>query len=145
MVRFRNEELACLGFGASAWKIAPRDQFIGWTHEQRKSRLHLVINNARFLILPWVQSRNLASKILSLLARRILGDWQNRYGYQPVLMETFVECDRFKGTSYKAANWIHVGVTRGRGKLDVKNEYLLPKKDIWLYPLTKNFKQILCS
>ncbi len=92
LVCFRNEELACLDFGASAWEITPRDQFIGRTHEQSKSRLHFVINNARLLILPWVQSRNLASKILSLVARRILKDCQNRYGYQPVLMETFVEC-----------------------------------------------------
>ena len=145
MVGFQNEELACLGFGASAWKVAPRDQFIGWTHEQRKRGLHLVVGNARFLILPWVQSRNLASKILSMAAKKLPEDWQSRYGYRPVLLETFVECDRFLGTSYKAANWIHVGVTQGRGKLDVRNEYALPKKDIWLYPLTSKFRKILCS
>ena len=145
MVRFQNEELACLGFGASAWKVAPRDQYIGWTHDQRKSKLHLVVGNARFLILPWVQSRNLASKTLSLAIKRLPDDWQMRYGYRPVLLETFVECDRYRGTCYKAANWIFVGVTQGRGKLDVKNLYALPKKDILLYPLTKNFRQILRS
>jgi len=145
LVRYRSEELACLGFGASAWKVAPRDQFIGWSDEQRKSRLHWVVGNARFLILPWVQSRNLASKILSLVAARLPDDWQARYGYRPVLLETFVESARFHGTCYKAANWIHVGVTQGRGKLDVKNEYALPKKDIWLYPLTQDFRTILCS
>jgi hypothetical protein len=145
LVHYRGEELACLGFGASAWKVAPRDRFIGWTDEQRKRRLQWVVGNARFLILPWVQSRNLASKILSLVAARLPDDWQARYGYRPVLLETFVESARFRGTCYKAANWIHVGVTQGRGKLDVKNEYALPKKDIWLYLLTQDFRTILCS
>lgn len=145
LIRFHGQELACLGFGASAWKVAPRDRFIGWTHEQRKRNLHLVVNNARFLILPWVHSPNLASKILSLLAKRLPEDWQNRYSYRPVLLETFVECDRFRGTCYKAANWIHVGITKGRGKLDVKKQYALPKKDILLYPLVKKFRDFLCS
>jgi hypothetical protein len=145
LIRFQGQELACLGFGASAWKVAPRDRFIGWTHEQRKRNLHLVVNNARFLILPWVHSPNLASKILSLLAKRIPEDWQHRYGYRPVLLETFVECDRFRGTCYKAANWIHVGITKGRGKLDVKKQYAVPKKDILLYPLVKEFRDSLCS
>jgi hypothetical protein len=145
LVRFQGQELACLGFGASAWKVAPRDRFIGWTHEQRKRNLHLVVNNARFLILPWVHSPNLASKILSLLAKRLPEDWQNRYSYRPVLLETFVECDRFRGTCYKAANWIHVGITKGRGKLDVKKQYALPKKDILLYPLVKKYRDYLCS
>lgn len=145
IVRSQEEILALLGFGASAWKVAPRDQFIGWTHEQRRKRLHLVVNNARFLILPWIRSKNLASKILSLLIKRLPGDWQKRYGYRPTLLETFVECERYQGTCYKAANWIHVGITQGRGKLDVKNQYPLPRKDIWLYPLTRNFRQILCT
>lgn len=145
LIRFQGQELACLGFGASAWKVAPRDRFIGWTHEQRKRNLHLVVNNARFLILPWVHSPNLASKILSLLAKRLPQDWQNRYSYRPVLLETFVECDRFRGTCYKAANWIHVGITKGRGKLDVKKQYAVPKKDILLYPLVKKFRDFLFS
>jgi hypothetical protein len=145
MVSFRNEEVALFGFGASAWKTASRDRFIGWSCEQRKARLHLVVNNARFLILPWVQCRNLASKALSLVTKRLALDWQERYGYKPVLIETFVQSDRFHGTSYKAANWIHVGETQGRGKLDVKHEHAIPKKDIWLYPLSKNFKQVLCT
>jgi hypothetical protein len=145
LIRFQGQELACLGFGASAWKVAPRDRFIGWTPEQRKRNLHLVVNNARFLILPWVHSPNLASKILSLLAKRLPEDWQNRYSYRPVLLETFVECDRFRGTCYKAANWIHVGITKGRGKLDVKKQYAVPKKDILLYPLVKEFRASLCS
>ena len=145
LVRFRTEELVLFGFGASAWKVAPRDQFIGWSAEQRKAGLHLVVNNARFLILPWIQHKNLASKALSLVTKRLAQDWQQRYGYRPVLLETFVQSNRFQGTCYKAANWIHVGQTTGRGKLDVKHEQAIPKKSIWLYPLKKDFRQILCS
>lgn len=136
--------LAAMGFGASAWKTAPRDKFIGWTHKQRKQNLHLVVNNARFLILPWVNSKNLASRILAAVVKQLPGDWQNRYHYQPVLLETFVQKNRFKGTCYRAANWIHLGQTQGRGKLDRYNNCFLPIKDIFVYPLNKSFRQILC-
>ena len=132
--------VALLGFGASAWQVAPRDQFIGWNHEQRKKNLHLVINNARFLILPWIQSNNLASKILSLATRQLPKDWETRYGYRPLLFETFVESDRFAGTCYKAANWIHVGRTKGRGKLGPAGKQSVPIKNIWLYPLDRRFR-----
>ena len=124
--------LAVVGFGASAWKAAPRDRFIGWSVAQREARLHLVVNNARFLILPWVQVRNLASTVLARSSRRLPDDWQVRYGYRPLLLETFVQSDRFAGTSYRAANWTHVGQTQGRGKLDVHRTHALPRKDIWL-------------
>jgi len=137
--------LAALGFGAAAWKIAPRDRFIGWTDEQRVRNLHLIVNNARFLILPWVNSQNLASRILAGIAKRLPRDWQIRYGYQPVLLETFVEQGRFRGTCYRAANWIHVGQTQGRGKLDRHTRYPLPVKDIFLYPLHKHFRQELST
>lgn len=137
--------LAALGFGASAWKVAPRDKFIGWTHEQRKQKLHLIVNNARFLILPWVNSHNLASRILAVVVKQLPGDWQKRYNYQPVLLETFVQKDRFKGTCYRAANWIHLGQTQGRGKLDQYNKYSLPIKDIFVYPLNKSFRRDLCA
>ena len=137
--------LAALGFGAAAWKVAPRDDYIGWTHPQRKANLPLVTGNARFLILPWVRSRNLASRILSTVARRLPVDWQERYGQEPVLLETFVEKQRFEGTCYKAANWVEVGETQGRGKLDTNKEYALPIKKIFLYPLQKTFRQTLCS
>lgn len=135
--------LAALGFGAAARKVAPRDRFIGWTAEERERNLHLVVNNARFLILPWVAARNLASRILSLAVKRLPRDWQTRYGYQPVLLETFVERNRFRGTSYRAANWLHVGQTQGRGKLDRWEQRLFPVKEIFLYPLHKRFRQIL--
>ena len=143
--RAHGQIVALLGFGAAAWKTAPRDHFIGWTPEQRQQRLPLVVNNARFLILPWVASKNLASKLLALIARRLPEDWRQCYGYRPVLLETFVETTRFQGTCYKAANWVYVGQTKGRGKLDVHNTATLPPKDIWLYPLSPQFRQILCA
>jgi hypothetical protein len=144
-VKSEDEALALLGFGAAAWKCAPRDESIGWDHEARKRNLHLVVNNARFLILPWVKSKNLASRILSMLAKRIASDWYERYHYEPVLMETFVEKERFTGTCYKASNWTRVGDTKGRGKLDVHNEHKLPVKSVWLYPLRKDFVKWLRS
>lgn len=137
--------VAALGFAASAWKCAPRDTHIGWDAPTRESRLHLVIGNARFLILPHVRVPNLASTILSRLARRLRNDWQAAYSYQPVLIETFVETGRFAGTSYQAANWIHVGQTKGRGKLDRRHEHKLPVKDIYLYPLHRSYKRILTA
>jgi hypothetical protein len=145
LVRYGHQPLAALGFGAAAWKVAPRDSFIGWTPKERQRNLHLIVNNARFLILPWITAPNLASRILSLAAKRLPQDWRIRYGYQPVLLETFVERDRFRGTCYRAANWIHVGRTQGRGKLDQKRLRLLPVKDIFLYPLHRGFRQLLRS
>jgi hypothetical protein len=135
--------VAALGFGAAAWQIAPRDQFIGWSHEQRQRHLPLIVNNARFLILPWVDSKNLASKILAMLARRLPDDWQRQYGIRPVLLESFVDTERFTGACYKAANWIHVGKTKGRGKLGPAGKQSVPIKDIWLYPLSRYFRQRL--
>ena len=137
--------LAALGFGAAAWKVAARDRFIGWSSQQRASHLHLIVNNARFLILPWVCSKNLASRILSLTAKQLPSDWQLRYNYQPVLLETFVQKDRFKGTCYRAANWLSLGHTQGRGKLDRFHKHPLPIKDIFVYPLNKSFRNILCT
>lgn len=135
--------LAAAGFSACAWKVAPRDQFIGWTPEQRSDHLHLVINHSRFLILPWIESRNLASHLLARLARRLPRDWERRYSYSPVLLETFVEHERFRGTCYRAANWIHVGQTQGRGKLDRYKRFAVPVKDIFLFPLCRAFRQRL--
>ena len=137
--------LALLGFGAAAWQCAPRDRFIGWSHEQRQQNLPLIVNNARFLILPWVRSPNLASKILGRAARQLPDDWQTRYGYRPVLLETFVQKDRFTGACYQAANWTSVGQTQGRGKLGPAGKQSVPIKDLWLYPLDKNFRRVLAQ
>jgi hypothetical protein len=122
--------VALLGFGASAWRIESRDKFIGWSDEARKKNLMMVVNNTRFLILPWIFSKNLASKTLSLIVKRIADDWEERYKYRPVLLETFVEDNRFSGTCYKAANWQYIGMTKGRGKKDKLNRPTLPVKKI---------------
>jgi hypothetical protein len=145
LVRSGDSIVAALGFGAAAWKVAPRDRFIGWTAPQRQRNLRLVVNNARFLILPWAHAANLASCILARAARQLAHDWRARYGHAPVLLETFVERDRFRGTSYRAANWIHVGATQGRGKLDIERCFSVPVKDIFLYPLHRHFRRELCA
>jgi hypothetical protein len=144
-VRAAGHIVAALGFGASAWKVKPRDQAIGWTTDQRQRNLHLVVNNARFLILPWIRCKNLASRILALVSRRLPTDWQARYAYRPVLLETFVEKPRFTGTCYKAANWRHLGDTQGRGKLDILHRNAQPIKSIWIYPLARDFQRQLCN
>jgi hypothetical protein len=143
LVQANKDIIAALGFSAAAWTTAPRDRWVGWNHTQRKNNLHLVVNNARFLILPWVKSKNLASKILASAAKRIPKDWQNKYSYKPVLLETFVEKSKFTGTCYRAAGWIELGDTKGRGKLEVKKEYKLPIKTIHVYPLHKHACQLL--
>lgn len=138
-----NQILGAMAFGGAAWKVAPRDLFIGWTAEARQTRLHLVVNQTRFLILPWVRCQNLATKVLAMAIRRIPDDWQKRYGYSPVLLETFVQDERFRGTCYKAGNWIKVGVTQGRGRMDRFSKKDQPIKSIWLMPLRRDFRTIL--
>jgi hypothetical protein len=125
-------------FGSAAWKTRPRDSFIGWDIDTRKSNLHLITNNMRFLILPWVRVPHLASHILGRIARRISGDWIDKYGHPIYLLETFVERDRFQGTCYKAANWVHVGQTQGRTRNDRDNSIRVPVKDVYLYPLGRS-------
>ncbi len=142
-VMIGQEIVALLGFGAAAWQAAPRDNYIGWSNSQRKRNLPLVVNNARFLVLPWVQAKNLASKILSMAVKQVPKDWQKQYAIKPVLMETFVEIDRFEGTCYKAANWVNVGMTKGRGKLGPSGIQSVPIKGILVYPMDINFKKIL--
>lgn len=129
-----------LGFGAAAWKSGPRDAWIGWSRTQRHRNLGAVVNNARFLILPWVRVAHLASKLLAMTARSLPVHWQGRYGYRPVLLETFVEAQRFSGTCYRAANWICVGQTQGRGKLGDHRLGQVPMKTVWVYPLAKDFR-----
>lgn len=143
LVYSAEQPIAALGFGAAAWMCAPRDQFIGWTHDQRQRQLHRVVNHARFLILPWVRAKNLASMLLAQAARRLPADWLAVYGYRPLLLETFVETPRFRGTCYQAANWTYLGQTKGRGKLGPAGQQSLPIKDIWTYPLHPRFREIL--
>ncbi len=141
-------ELACLLFGAAAWQCAGRDQWIGWSAEQRVAGLQFIANNSRFLILPWVRVADLASHILGRIARRINADWQKRYHHCIHLLETFVQPDRFRGTCYRAANWIRVGQTTGRTRQSQRQRDNLvhaPRKDIYLYPLTSDVHSQLCS
>jgi Domain of unknown function (DUF4338) len=146
LVRSRaGQPLACVLFGAAAWKCAPRDQWIGWSAEQRAQRLPFIANNSRFLILPWVRVNCLASHILSQIAGRIAEDWQKCYGHRLHLLETFVQEDRFQGTCYQAANWIHVGRTTGRTRQDRYNRVNAPFKDIYLYPLSVHVRRQLCG
>ena len=137
--------VACLLFGSAAWKTMNRDLFIGWEPAVRENNINYLTNNTRFLILPWVNIRYLASHILGLITRRISRDWIDKYAHPVHLLETFVECDRFKGSCYKAANWIGVGQTKGRSRQDRFKNLTVPLKDTYLYPLTKNYKQILCQ
>ena len=135
--------LACLLFGSAAWKVASRDAFIGWDAATRQRRLHLVTNNMRFLILPWVRVPHLASHLLSRVARRINADWMDKYGHPIHVLETFVERGRFRGVCYQAANWIHVGQTRGRSRNDRDQTMRVPIKDVYVYPLCKQFREVL--
>ncbi len=139
----QGRELACLVFGAAAWQCQARDRFIGWSAEQRPRHLGLIANNTRFLILPWVRVRHLASGILGQVSRRLAGDWQVKYGHGLVLLETFVERDRFAGTAYRAANWRAVGATSGRTRQDRHTCLQAPIKDIYLYPLRRDFREAL--
>ena len=136
------EPIACLGWAAAAQKVAARDQFIGWTAQQRQKNLHRVINNTRFLVIQRVP--HLASRLLASNIRRLACDWKSRYGYAPVLLETFVDITRFKGTCYKAANWTQAGLTQGRGKYDRHTRRPKTVKAVFLYPLSPEFRQILC-
>ena len=142
-VKTGDTELGCIQFSASSWALAERDKWIGWSVDDRKARLHLIVNNSRFLIFPWVRIRNLASKALSVAAKQIQEDWLREYCYAPVLLETFVDLEHFKGTCYKAANWIYVGETKGRGRMDRDKEYALSRKAIFMYPLQDDFKACL--
>jgi Domain of unknown function (DUF4338) len=142
--RNRDRELACLLWTSPAWKMQARDAWIGWSDEQRRCNLQSVVSNSRFLILPWVRVKGLASKILALSARHMPNHWEIRYGNRPLLLETLVDAARFRGTCYRAANWIHVGQTAGRGRMDREHKsHGRAVKDIYLYPLIHDARQQL--
>ena len=141
----QSRPLAGLVFGAAAWQCQDRDRFLGWTAQQRQKNLALVANNTRFLILPWVKVPDLGSWILGQIAGRIGRDWQAKYGHPVVLLETFVEQQRFRGTVYRAANWLPVGVTAGRSRQDRHTCLQVPRKEIYLYPLRRSFREALAA
>jgi len=145
MVRDKNSRpVALLLYGSAAWKCADRDAHIGWSPNQRQNNLQLITNNTRFLIPQWVRVPHLASHTLSLISKRVSADWQVKYGHPILCLETFVD-EQYEGTCYKAANWAFVGKTTGRGRDYVRNQPLLTVKSMYLYPLVKNYRRLLCS
>ena len=145
LVRSRTgRTLGCTLFGSAAWKCAVRDGWIGWTRSARERNLGLLTNNTRYLVLPWVRVPHLASHLLGLIARRIRADWQAKYGHPVHALETFVD-RRFRGTCYRAANWVRLGQTQGRSRNDRKHSMQVSVKDVYLYPLVADFRRELCS
>jgi hypothetical protein len=142
----RDNLLGAIGFGAAAWSLSLRDQFVGWTPAQRQRRLPWVLNNARFLILPWVHVPHLASHVLARCARQLPNDFGQRYGWRPVLLETFVQAP-YSGACYRAAQWTCLGQTRGRGKKGPHPQAgrtPVPVKHLWVCPLVRDFRRTLC-
>lgn len=137
--------LAALLFTSAAWRMAPRDRYIGWNDEVRQRHLPLVVNQSRFLILPWTRIPHLASHILARAGQQLPQDWRAQYGVEPVLMETLVDAARYRGTCYRAANWIEVGTTQGRGRMDRQRRASVGAKQIFLYPLHRHWRQRLGS
>ena len=145
LVWARGRPIACLTWSSAPRHLGPRDRFIGWSAPQRRANLHLLAYNSRFLILPSVQVPHLASHLLARVARQIAADWQARYAHPVCLLETFIDPERFRGTCYRAANWIYLGLSAGLGK-DAKNR--VPNrslKQLWVYPLRPDFRRQLCG
>ena len=140
-IAFSNDRpIACLAWSSAPWYIGVRDRFIGWSPETRKRNLSLIITNTRFLVLPWVEVPHLASHMVALNRRQVAADWPVVYNHPVYLLETFIDTERFQGTSYKADNWIFVGNTTGRGKLSKTTTPTLSIKAVYVYPLTRNFR-----
>lgn len=144
-VHLDEQLVSCIAWGSSAWKLACRDQFIGWSCEQRKKNLSGIVNNVRFLIFPWVKVKHLASKILAFSCRQLAIDWKQTFNQVPVLAETFVDSGKFQGTSYKAANWRFIGSTSGSGKKGISYHHHGIIKSVFVFPLVADFKKRLCQ
>ena len=140
-----DEVLACMMWTSPAWKIEARDRWIGWGSEVRSRNLQLIVNNSRFLILPWVRVKHLASKILGHCARQLPADWEQLYGYRPLLLESMVDSSRFRGTCYRAANWVLLGETKGRGRMDRNHDVVAAPKLVYVYPLGGRARERLGS
>ena len=138
--------VGCLQVSSPAWRVAPRDMWIGWDDRARERNLQRVVNNSRFLILPWVKVKNLASHVLSKLSKELIPRWEEAYGIRPVLMETFVDSRRFRGTCYRAANWVWLGTTQGRGRMDRQKKRVgADPKEVYVFPLVRGFRKQLCG
>lgn len=144
LVLAHERPIACFSWSSAPRHIGSRDRFIGWTARQRRNNLHLLAYNSRFLILPWVSVPHLASHLLSKMTRGISSDWRRTYGHPLYFLETFVDTERFRGTCYQAANWLHLGLTTGRGKNDQTMKANRSIKAVWGYPLIRNFREMLC-
>ena len=146
VARPASQVVGCVQLSSPAWRMAARDRWIGWSDAVRARHLQRVVNNSRFLILPWVQVDNLASAILALMARRVPDAWQRAYGVRPLLVETLVDRERFAGTCYRAANWIELGTTQGRGRNDrARARQGHSPKTIFVYPLARRARQRLSA
>jgi len=143
LVYARGRPVACLAWSSAPRHLGPRDRFIGWSPEQRRVHLHLIAYNTRFLILPSVRVRHLASHVLAQAARQLSADWERLYAHPIHLAETFIDPERFRGTCYRAANWIYLGLTTGRGKDDQTNRPNRSLKELWVYPLRADFRRRL--
>ena len=135
--------MGCIGFADGVLKLNTRDKWIGWSVEEREKNLKLVINNNRFLLLPWVKVKNLASKVLSISAKEVQKDWEKYYKYKPVLIETFVHAGKFIGTCYKAANWIYLGRTLGKGRCGMRYYVHNQPKHVYIYILCRDYLSFL--
>ncbi len=143
LIKAQGRAVACLGWSSAPRHLAPRDRYIGWSAAQRKRNLHRIAYNTRFLILPWVRVPHLASHLLGRLARRLSDDWQEAYQHPIDLLETFIDPARFAGTAYRAANWVCLGQTSGRGHNDHTYRCDQPRKQLWVYPLGPHFRDAL--
>ena len=144
-IKNKEDYLGCALFSGAAKAIGVRDRFIGWTPEQRLRNLAWVINNSRFLIFPWVKVKNLASYVLGRIAREIRGHWEVIWGYQPVLLETFVDPLRYNGSCYRGAGWEDLGMTTGQGLVRKGKSYKTQPKKMFIKALVKNYQELLCS
>jgi hypothetical protein len=144
MIYLDDQLVSCMGWGSAAWKVGCRDQHIGWTRDQRKQHLHRIANNVRFLILPWVQIKHLASKVLARSLRTLISDWHDRFHEELLLAETFVDSSKYKGTSYRAANWHYLGDTTGCGKRGASYHHHGIIKSVFVYPLHPDYRTRLC-
>ena len=143
LIYAQGQPVAALAWSSAPRHLGPRDRFIGWSAPQRRAHLHLLAYNSRFLILPSVKVPHLASHLLARVARQIAADWQALYAHPVCLLETFIDPERFRGTCYRAANWIYLGLSAGLGK-DAKNR--VPNrslKQLWVYPLRPDFRRLL--
>lgn len=145
IARAGGRPIACFAWSSAPRHLGPRDRYIGWSPAQRRRCIHLVTYNPRFLILPWVFVPHLASHLLGQMVRRLAADWQRIYGHPVYFAETFVDPERFRGTCYRAANWIRLGQTTGRGKDDLTHRPNRPIKDVYGYPLHRRFRELMAE